>query len=234
MTQFIRVTWPIRMCTPRASGAWCAWVCVTWCIHRCIMNDSYVGNVCWLTKTPYLDFFLKIWCSKKFPHTRLQSSRCTHANESCHTYELSHGARTNDSCHTYSHTPGSGGSSCTHTNEKCQTYEVSHDARTNESCHTYSHTPGSGGSRCTHIFLLRMGWLRLVGSLKLYVSFSEYRLFYRALLQKRHVSLRSQLIVATPYRHIHIIHAYISPPYALWDIFQNMVSFIWLFCKRDL
>jgi len=29
-----------------------------------------------------------------------------------------------------------------------------------------------------------MGWLRLVGSIKLYVSFAEYGLFYRALLQK--------------------------------------------------
>ena len=31
----------------------------------------------------------------------------------------------------------------------------------------------------------RMGWLRLVGSLKLQVSLAEDRLFYRALLQKR-------------------------------------------------
>jgi len=30
-----------------------------------------------------------------------------------------------------------------------------------------------------------MGWLRSVGSIKLYVSFAEYCLFYRALLQKR-------------------------------------------------
>jgi len=30
-----------------------------------------------------------------------------------------------------------------------------------------------------------MGWLRSVGSIKLYTSFAEYRLFYRALLQKR-------------------------------------------------
>jgi len=30
-----------------------------------------------------------------------------------------------------------------------------------------------------------VGWLRLVGFLTLYVSFAEYRLFYRALLQKR-------------------------------------------------
>jgi len=44
-----------------------------------------------------------------------------------------------------------------------------------------------------------MGWLRLVGSLKLQVSFAEYRLFYRALLQKRPIFLRSLLIVAIPY-----------------------------------
>jgi len=43
-----------------------------------------------------------------------------------------------------------------------------------------------------------MGWLRLVGSLKLQVSFAEYRLIYRSLLQKRPIILRSLLIVATP------------------------------------
>jgi len=45
-----------------------------------------------------------------------------------------------------------------------------------------------------------MGRLRLVGSLKLQVSFAEYRLFYRALLQKRPIISRSLLIVATPYQ----------------------------------
>jgi len=48
-----------------------------------------------------------------------------------------------------------------------------------------------------------MGKLRLVGSLTLYVSFSEYDLFYRALLQKRPIILRSLLIVATPYLLVH-------------------------------
>jgi len=43
-----------------------------------------------------------------------------------------------------------------------------------------------------------MGWLRLVGYFKLQVSFAEYRLFYRALVQKRPIILRSLLIVATP------------------------------------
>ena len=39
-----------------------------------------------------------------------------------------------------------------------------------------------------------MGWLRLVGSLKLLVSFAGYSPFYRALLQKRPMILRSLLI----------------------------------------
>jgi len=43
-----------------------------------------------------------------------------------------------------------------------------------------------------------MGWLPLVGSLKLHISLAEYRLFYRALLQKRPIILRSLLIAATP------------------------------------
>ena len=43
-----------------------------------------------------------------------------------------------------------------------------------------------------------MGWLRLVGSLKLQVSFAEYSLFYRALLQKRPIILRSLIVGATP------------------------------------
>jgi len=44
-----------------------------------------------------------------------------------------------------------------------------------------------------------MGWLRSVGSLELHISFAECCLFYRALLQKRLVILRSLLIEATPY-----------------------------------
>jgi len=43
-----------------------------------------------------------------------------------------------------------------------------------------------------------MGWLRLVGSLKLQVSFAEYSLFYRARLQKRPIIFRSLLIRSYP------------------------------------
>ena len=44
------------------------------------------------------------------------------------------------------------------------------------------------------------GWLLLVGSSKWQVSFAEYRLFCRALLQKRPIILRSLLIEATPHQ----------------------------------
>ena len=46
-----------------------------------------------------------------------------------------------------------------------------------------------------------MGWLRLVGSIKSQVSFAEYSLFYRALLQKKPIISRSLLIIATPYQY---------------------------------
>jgi len=49
-----------------------------------------------------------------------------------------------------------------------------------------------------------MGWLRLIGSLQVQVSFAEYRLFYRALLPKRPALFRSLLIVAPPYTLIHL------------------------------
>jgi len=47
-----------------------------------------------------------------------------------------------------------------------------------------------------------MGWLRLVGPIKLQVSLTEYRLFYRALLHKRPVISSILLTEATPYTKI--------------------------------
>ena len=45
-----------------------------------------------------------------------------------------------------------------------------------------------------------MGWLRLVGSLKLYVSFAKEPYKRDYILQKRPRILRGLLIVATPHR----------------------------------
>jgi len=68
----------------------------------------------------------------------------------------------------------------------------------------------------SHMGMSHMGWLRLVGSLKLQVSFAEYSLFYRALLQKRPMSHMgmSQVIRTNESCHIcvwvmsHIWHEY--------------------------
>jgi len=47
-----------------------------------------------------------------------------------------------------------------------------------------------------------MGWLWLVGLIKLEVSCADYRLFYRALLQKRPIISSILLTKATPYAFI--------------------------------
>jgi len=44
-----------------------------------------------------------------------------------------------------------------------------------------------------------MGWLRLVGSIQLQVSFAEYGLFNRDFLLKRRIILATLLTEATPY-----------------------------------
>ena len=59
------------------------------------------------------------------------------------------------------------------------------------------------------VYTTTMGWLQLVGSFRLLVSFAEYSLFDRVLLQKRPIILRSLLSEATPYelitcRSIHV------------------------------
>jgi len=46
-----------------------------------------------------------------------------------------------------------------------------------------------------------MGWLRLVGSLKLQVSFAKEPYKKDYILQKRPIILRSLLMVATPYAY---------------------------------
>jgi len=71
---------------------------------------------------------------------------------------------------------------------------MSHVKHINERWHAYECVM----SQVEMSHVMRMGWLRLVGSLKLWVSFAEYSLFCRALLQKRRKIWRSLLIVATP------------------------------------
>jgi len=78
-----------------------------------------------------------------------------------------------------------------------------------------------------------MGRLRLVGSFELSVSFAEYSLFHRALLQKRPIILRSLLIVAThcfthANTHTHT-QIYLSAIITLTCVFVCLFTCIWFF-----
>jgi len=64
--------------------------------------------------------------------------------------------------------------------------------------HSYAH---SLGIQCD------MGWLRLVGSIKKQVSFAEYSLFYRALLQKRPIFLKEPTHRSHPIA-VHVLGLY--------------------------
>jgi len=84
------------------------------------------------------------------------------------------------------------------------------------------------------IDVLYMGWLRLVGSLKLQVSLAEYSLFYRALLQKRPTILRSLLIIAhESFYFLSIYHDYRFTIYGVATI-GRFLKIKGLFCKRAL
>jgi len=111
-----------------------------------------------------------------------QTRHVTHMNKSCHTYEwvMTH---MNASCLWVEW-----GTSRIWTSESRDEWviihmRIRHVAYPNEPCHRYGVAPIS----------------RL---LKLQVSVAEYSLFYRALLQKRPIILRSLLIVATLYEWI--------------------------------
>ena len=153
------------------------------------------------------------------------TSHVTHMSKSCYTHEwvmshtwMSHVTHmddwydTYDTCkhmQTHANTPISMGVTLffsarqDHTHERVMSHKwTSHVTHMKESCYTYGWVIWHVQYTQTHVFRRASGlmwWLRWVGSIKLQVSFAEYHLFYRALLQKRPIILRSLLIVATPY-----------------------------------
>jgi len=89
-----------------------------------------------------------------------------------------------------------------HLNEPCHIWMRHVTSSLNESCyvngallHLRDRPPSA------------VGRLRFVGSIKLHVSFAEYCLFYRALLQKRPIILSILLTKATPY---HILRTWVK------------------------
>ena len=75
------------------------------------------------------------------------------------------------------------------------------------SLHRTKDTHGSTYHVWQHMLFMDMGWRRSVGSIKLQVTFAEYRLLVRALLQKRPIILSILLTEATPY---HLIERVLS------------------------
>jgi len=111
--------------------------------------------------------------------------------------------------HTYSHEPHT--STHTYHEPHIPTHTVPHTWR--------GHTRHACGSVCgSHVcvavcvdhmcdmmwWFTHMGWLRSVGSIKLQVSFEEYRLLYRALLQKRPIIISILLTEVTPCHDAHV------------------------------
>ena len=83
-----------------------------------------------------------------------------------------------------------------------------------------------------HLNILPMGCLRLVGSLKSYISFAKEPYKRDDILQKRLIILRSLLIVATPYPVFLDFTVNIQPiPYRLYMVVMPIIG---LFCKRAL
>jgi len=81
---------------------------------------------------------------------------------------------------------------------------------------------------------VNMGWLRLVGSLKLWVSFVKEPYKRDYVLQKRPIILRSLIIVATPYVYPHTcvskyIHVY---AYIYIGMIYIYVNIWWISCTH--
>jgi len=70
-----------------------------------------------------------------------------------------------------------------------------------------------------------MGWLRLVGSLKLEVSFAKEPYKRDDILQKRPIMLRSLLIADTPYYSYHVV-ATITRLLKIIGLFRRITSLL--------
>ena len=75
-----------------------------------------------------------------------------------------------------------------------------------------------------------MRWLWLVGSLKIWVSFAEYSLFYRALLHKRQVFLGILLIVPAHTYHCRITLSHYNCPIAIKITLNISGGHFWCVC----
>jgi len=157
--------------------------------------------------------------------SHMWTSHVTYMNESCHANQrvMSHKNESRDTyewdthiwmiCHIYERVLlRKSMSHVKHLTKSCHTYYwvkshiwMSHVTLVIESYHAcewvmshmwISHV--TDVSESYHTYEVDMGWLRWVGSLKIYVSLQNKGLFCRSLLRKRPIFLSILLIVATP------------------------------------
>ena len=75
---------------------------------------------------------------------------------------------------------------------------------------------------------IHMGWLRLVGSLQLQVSFAKEHYERDYILQKRPKILRSFLIQATPYIYMHT-HTYTNTYIHIHVMYNSLNRYIYMY-----
>ena len=87
--------------------------------------------------------------------------------------------------------------------------------------------------KCMHIYTcimcasyMHMGWLRLVSSLKLQVSFAKEPYKRDDILQKRPIILRSLLIVETPYAYMYVQYMCIIYAYTYNTFYPRILIYI--------
>jgi len=137
-------------------------------------------------------------------HKRVMSHICDgcvscHMWHMCHETYMCHTCLTKDTPQKNIEALSGGRSHVTHINES----HVTHQRVTCHPCDQVHFTCKCVMShvRMSHVaHVLRMGWLRLIGSLKFKVSIAEYRLFDRSLLPKR-LSFSGAYYTKPPHSH---------------------------------
>ena len=189
-----------------------SWMYVFICIHTyvCIHTKmhTYIHTTLWLSKTTLTHTHTCIHAlgdriqPSIFPSKHIVCTFVLQILTNTHTHKLKYThTQTHIHTHTNTHTKMRTHIHTLHTHIHTLIHRIHFERKKRRfSIKPYKHTISKvcvWHSFTEHQYTI--GWLRLVGSLKLQVSFADYRLFYRAPLQKRPIILRSLLLVATPY-----------------------------------
>ena len=224
---FIYVTWLIHTCDMTHSYMWHdSFIYATWLIHTCDMTHSYM----WHDSFIYVTWLIHI-CDMTHSYVWHDSFVC--ATWPIHMCDMTHWYVWHDSCVCVTWLMHM----CIMTIKIDQNWSIvgwffrggplPHGSWSGE---IITRNPPRGGGflsirvctcageyicKRTHagnpfaqVYVIDMGWLRLVGSLKLLVSFEKQPYDSDDILQKRPVVLRSLRMVATQQIQLYVINRY--------------------------